>query len=808
MYKHYLKLALRHFQAHKVNSAINVAGLAIALACCLLIMLWVLDEVSYDRYHAHADRIHRLGLDISLGGKEFSAPRSNLPTAPILVSDYPEVEQAVRLYSLSKTTVRAGDRVFMEREAFMSDSTIFSIFSFPMVVGDSVSALAAPFSVVLTRSTARNLFGDENPLGKPLVLENNVVDSEDKFVVTGVVEDVPPNSHFRFSMLCSMSTAYAKYGQEIDVWAGFNYFTYLLLANTATAEQVENKFPSLVEEHMGASLEDIGGSVKFWLQPLTDVYLYSDFSPDREIGPNGSILHIYIFSVIAAFVLMIACFNFINLTTANSLTRAKEIGLRKTLGADRPKLIRQFLSESVLYSLVSLAVSLLIVEMVLPFFNSVTGKALSVSYLQLSWLPLAVLALAVMVGLLAGCYPALYLSRFRPVAALRGFWETPSGKSRLRNVLVISQFTIAVGLIITTVAAYQQVEFMRRTQLGFDKEQVVIIKDVVTPTVSRMAVMKQELLSVEGITGIAFSTTLPGEQTSHELYLPEGFTEKESMLLDGFQVDPDFLPAFGMELALGRNFSPGFPSDSTQACIINEAAVRQFDWDNPIGKKIKHKINTDSGLVWQEKSVIGVVKDFHYTSLHNTIAPLFMEYDPDRFDMISVRLELTDLEGTMAGLERKWHEIMPDRPFEFYFLDEKLDNQYRAEERLSNLLLAFTVLAIVTGCLGLIGLALYMAERKTKEIGIRKVLGASSASLVRLMTKEFMLLVVIANAVAFPTAYFVSRWWLDRFAYRIELGWQLFIISGIAALGIALISVSYQAIKTVLANPIDSIRYE
>ncbi|UCE23682.1 MAG: ABC transporter permease [Candidatus Zixiibacteriota bacterium] len=808
MYKHYWKVALRHTLAHKGNSLINVAGLAIALACCLLIMLWVLDEVSYDRYHANLNRICRLGLNITLGGNEFSAPRTNLPTAPILIKDYPEVIDAVRFYPLEKTTVRVEDKMFTETQAFLCDSSIFDIFSFPLIYGDSARALTAPYSVVLTRSVSRRLFGDQNPVGKQIVLENDDMNKDDNFVVTGVVEDVPPNSHFKFSILCSMSTAYAKYGPEIDIWQGFNYFTYLLLDKNATPAQVESKFPALVDQYMGENLREIGGSIKFWLQPLSDVYLYSNFNPAREIGTNGSILHVYIFSIIAAFVLLIACFNFINLTTAHSLTRAKEIGLRKTLGADRPKLMRQFLFESVLYSLAALIISILIVEMVLPRFSAVTGKTLSLSYLDLPLLLVTIPGLVLLVGLLAGSYPAFYLSRFRPASALKGIWDTPGRKSRFRNVLVIYQFTVAIALIITTVAAYEQVKFMRQTELGFDKEQVVVVKDIITPTVARMATIRQELTAVDGVTTVAFSTSLPGEQTSHELYLPEGFDEKESLLMSGFQVDPDFLPAFGVELAAGRNFSPDFPSDSAQACIINEAAVRRFGWENAVGKTIKHKINTDSGLVWQEKSVIGVVKDFHYTSLHSTIEPLFIEYVTSRMDLITLRIESADLAGTIAGLERNWGKVMPDRPFEFYFLDEKLDSQYRAELRLSSLLLAFTLLAIVTGCLGLIGLALYMAEQRTKEIGIRKVLGASSASLVQLMTKEFMVLIVVANAVAWPAAYFVSQWWLEKFAYRIELSWGLFVLSGMTALGIALISVSYQAIRAAVANPIDSIRYE
>ncbi|UCG61207.1 MAG: ABC transporter permease [Candidatus Zixiibacteriota bacterium] len=787
---------------------INVAGLAIALACCLLIMLWVIDEFSYDRYHANLDHIYRLGLDISLGGNDFSAPRTNLPTAPVLVRDYPEVLQAVRLAFLPKTTVHTDNKVLTERELFLCDSTIFSIFSFPMIAGDSARALAAPLSVVLTRSMAARLFGDEDPLGKHLVLENGYLEAEDDFVVTGVVEDVPPNSHFKFSILCSMSTAYAKWGPDIDVWFGFNYFTYLLMAPGIAPERVENKLPALVDKYMGAELKQTGGAIKFWLQPLEDIYLYSDFDPVREIGTNGSVLHIYVFIVIAAFVLLIACFNFINLTTAHSLTRAKEIGLRKTLGADRPKLMRQFLFESILYSVLALVVAVLLVEMALPLFSAVTGKTLSLRYFGSPGLLLGIVGLAVAVGLIAGGYPALYLTRFRPTAALKGACETPGGKSLLRNVLVVSQFSIAVALIITTLVAYQQIEFMRQKKLGFDKEQVVIIKDIVTPTASKMETMKREFTAVDGITEIAFSTSLPGEQASYELYLPEGFAEKEATLHYGFQVDPDFLPAYGLELVAGRNFSRDFPSDSTNSCIINEAAVRRFGWDDPVGKRIKHKINTDSGLVWQEKSVIGVVKDFHFASLHNTIDPLFMEYVTDRLDMIAVRVESADISGTMAAMERKWNDVMPGCPLEFYFLDDKLDSQYRAEERLSDLLLAFTVLAVVTGCMGLIGLALYMAEQRTKEIGIRKVLGASAASLVRLMTREFMLLIIVANAIAWPVAYIVSRWWLGQFAYRIDLGWQLFIFSGTAALAIAMISVGYQAVRAAMANPIDSIRYE
>lgn len=806
MFKHHLKISFRNLWKYKVYSAINLAGLAIGMACCILILLWVQDELSYDKFHKNADRIFRIIL-LDREDPSRGIARAGAPWGPALKKDYPEIDNFVRFRFFGRSLVSCGDKQFYEDEGLYADSTIFQVFSFPLVKGDSLTALNDPKSVVINEDLAAKYFGDEDPLGKTLTFDNQV-----ERQVTGVLKNVPENSHMYFEFLLPFSS-YQRW--DLTEWTVNNFHIYLLLKEKAQALELEAKMPKFVIRHMNAEKAD-QSIVK--LQPLTDIHLHSNLH--REFQANGDITYVYMFSLIALFILLIACINFMNLTTAKSANRAKEVGIRKVVGSQRMQLIKQFLGESILLSILAIILAIGLSEILLPYFVEYSGKTVALNIGSNLLFTLSLVGIALMVGLLSGAYPAFFLSSFRPVAVMKGHRSvfcTPGGVKRefgnrswLRKVLVIVQFTISIALIIGTAVVYKQLDFISERKLGFDKEQVVVVRMSDSNVLDRYESFKNELLQNPSILNVsATSNLLGGGDWGMPLYI-QNENGEEKFISRVLIVDHDFVETLQMKIVQGRDFSTEFATDLDEAFLLNETAVKQLGWQQPLGKAIKRVQGQDEEgkWIWKNGRVVGVVKDFHFRSLHHEILPMVMYIVPEWFKYLSVRIQSGKLTETVSFIERKWQTFEPNRPFDCFFLDESFGQMYRAEKRFAQIFGAFSILAILIACLGLFGLASFVAEQRTKEIGIRKVLGATVSNIVLQLSKDFTKWTVLSNIVAWPVAFWTMNRWLEDFAYRIELGFGEFFLAGILALGIALFTVSFQSIKAALANPVDALKYE
>jgi len=734
MFKNYLKIAFRNVKKHKAYAFINIAGLAIGMACCILIVSFIAAELSYDRFHKNTDRIYRIGLDANLGGNQILMPICTTPAAPALVQDYPEILDAVRFLPMGNVSVKDRDLEFFEENVVLADNSIFNIFTFPMKKGDPQSALKTAYSMVMTEDTAQKYFGDEDPLGKILKVDNQF-----DYTVTGVVENVPKNSHFTFDILCSFESLYAQRGEAMEEWLNFNLYIYVLLQEGINPKDLENKFPVLIDKHMGTALKAIGGEINFFLQPLKDIHLHSHM--ENEIGANSDIAYIYIFSAIALFILIIACINFMNLATARSALRAREVGIRKVIGAERKELIRQFLGESLIYSLFSMLVAVLLAHLVLPLFSSLSGRELSIDYFGMPWLIPGLIGMILFVGLAAGSYPALFLSSFQPVKVLKGRLKAGAANARFRSILVVGQFVISIGLIISTGVILNQLRFMKNKNLGFEKGNVVVVRTSDGPARESIDSIKQEFKKIPGVLNAGLTSQVPGREANISPFVPEGFSATEAQLMKNIGIDHDFIPTMGIEVTAGRNFSSDFGTDASDAVIINEAAARKFGWADPIGKKIENFSGEEIENL-TAKTVIGVIKDIHMSSLHSLIMPLYINNESDGWDNIAIRINSNNVGGTIDKLRAKWRELYPNQSFDYYFLDDSLAILYESEGRLSRIFSSFTLFAIFIACLGLFGMASFTAEQRTKEIGIRKVLGASVLGVVVLLAKDFLKLVL------------------------------------------------------------------
>ncbi len=804
MFKNYLKTTIRNILRHKGYSFINIAGLAIGMACCILLVVYINSELSFDRYHENADSIYRLCVHSKIGGTDITGSASNATAALALRDGYPEVVDTVRFGWMSRPVVKYKDKQFLETRIRYADDSVFDIFSWPMVKGDPRTALTAPYSIVITEDMAKKYFGNDESLGK--ILRFN--DSED-YAVTGVVKNVPMNSHFLFNGLCSFKTLYAR-DETVSLiltdWISFNFSTYVLMQKGADYRELEKKFPALLEKHAGEQMRAKGASTEFFLQPLKEIRLYT---PGQQ--GNDPILYIYIFSAIALFVLLIACVNFMNLSTARSSSRSLEVGIRKVLGADRRRLIVQFLMDALILSSLSMVVALILVEAGLPLISSLAGRPLALDVNEMPWLIPGITGLTLFTGLLAGSYPAFFLTVFRPINVLKGDLKSGTSNSRLRGILVVTQFAISIVLIIGTAIMINQLNYMRTRDPGFDKEHVAVLPMMDDHIRDMLPVIKKELKSYHGVLNISASSTLPGWGTQINDKIPEGFTQANTQLMDDLNVDIDFIPTMGLKMTAGRNFSKVFGTDERESVIINETAVKRYGWKEPLGKMIK--VYPPYGIGgWLPRKVIGVIKDVHIQPVTRTIEPLILSnvpnhrYNPLR--VIVVRIKPGDIRGTMDFLKRKWEALVPHMPFDSFFLDESFDRQFRDIERSREILSYFTFLAIFIACLGLFGMASFTAERRTKEVGIRKVMGATVPSITLLLTKEFTRLVILANLIAWPIAYFVMNNWIRNFPYRTSIGIWSFILSGGMALVIAWLTVSYRAIKAATANPVEALRCE
>ncbi|UCH20421.1 MAG: ABC transporter permease [Deltaproteobacteria bacterium] len=804
MLANYLKIAVRNILRHKVYSVINIAGLSVGMACTILILLWVQYELSFDRFHKNADRIYRLTENWNVGTTREKWAVTNWPAGPTFQREYPEVIKAVRFRPLyNKVLCSYKTEKFLIDGILIADDTVFDIFSFSLISGDPGTALSTPFSIVITEQIAEKIFGAEDPIGKVIKIGD-----EGGITVTGVMHNVPSNSHLSFKALVSFKTVFKLNPEharkQMENWAGGNInYTYLLLQQNCNVNNLEKKLSAYIAKQAEAQLRILGGSIEYFLQPLTRIHLHSKL--ELDIAEWGDIAYVYGFTTIALFILLIACINFMNLSTARSANRAKEVGMRKVLGAQRRELVRQFIGESLFFSFISVIFAVMLVELSLPLFRSLSGSNMSFQNITMPWLISSLIGIILIVGFAAGSYPAFFLSAFQPVLVLKGSLKTGTTNSRFRGILVLLQFTVSVALIIGTGIVMNQLIYMKNKKLGFDNEHVVYFGPIGSDFKQSIGSFKDVINGYPEIADVALSSHIPSDPPILELFLPEGFPPDQAQLMHQMSIDHEFIRTLGMELASGRNFLPSISTDADQAALINETAAWRLGWKDPVGKTIV-SLRSPGPVT---KTIIGVVSDFHIESLHKEIGPFFIENNPSDFHRyILIKIMPGKLPATMDFLREKWTEIFPQQPFDFSFLDETFDRQYKFDEKIQAIFSNFSVLAIFISCLGLFGLASFSAEQRSKEIGIRKAFGASVSEIILLLSKEFTKWVLVANIIAWPIAYVAMNRWLQNFAYRINIGLGTFIMAGVLALVIALLTVGYQAVKAATANPVEALRYQ
>ena len=804
MFRNYFKTAWRNIRKNKLFSFINILGLSVGIATCFVIMLYVQDELSYDRFNKNADNIARIVFHANLNGGKIDESGTMPPVAQTMKKDFPEVQDATRIISFGTPQIIYNNIVYKNDGFALVDPNFFSIFTLPMIEGDAKTALTQPDGVVLTQQTAEKYFGKEEPIGK--IIQINT-DSNRVYKVTGVMKNIPTNSHFHFDAFGSTASwAFSK----SDTWMGGSFHTYLLLRPGTDLKKMEARFPAMVEKYMGPqvqqqmglSLKEFvtkGNSLGFALQPLKDIHLHSNTTTEFE--PGGNATYVYIFGGVAIFMLMGACINFINLSTAGASKRAKEVGVRKVAGSGKIQLITQFLSESILITFFSLIIAFVFVQVALPLFNNISGKHLSLDIKPIA----GFIALGLLVGVVAGIYPAFYLSSFKPIAVLKGKITTNHKSFSLRSGLVVFQFFISVALIIGTIVVYQQMKYIQNKDLGFNKEQILTVPNSYALGKNEQ-VFKQQMLQDPRIVNATASYYKPVGPTNYNnaLAYAQGH---DNNIVDGvdYHVDENYIPTLGMKIISGRNFSKDFATDST-GIILNETAAKAFGWNNmgAIGKTIIRQ-NSERGTN-VPFHVIGVVKNFNFKSLHEAVSPLYMSLQPE--GGLIFKIKTADIAGLLATMKKNWDAYQTGEPFSYSFLDDLFNKTYATEQKTGTILNIFSVLIILVACLGLFGLATYTAEQRTKEIGIRKVLGASVSQVTQMLSKEFIKLVLIASLIAFPVAWWAMHKWLQSFAYRINISWWIFLVAGLSALLIALITVSFQAIKAAIANPVKSLRTE
>lgn len=813
MLRNYLVITLRNLRKYKIYTGINVLGLAIGMACCILILLYIRDELSYDTYHVNADRIYRVTREWHNASGETSLHLGHVapPISPLLKQDFPEIEQAVRLLNVSNSVVSFGETRFVEQQFFFADAELFEIFTLPLVQGDPQTALADPRNVVITTEMAQKYFGDADPMGKVLQFRGQA-----ELKVAGVMPPMPRNSHFHLDFVGSLEAVFQIYGvQEQQSWGSNNYATYLLLQKDASAASLAAKFPDFIDRHLTPVIVQYTGHQPqqqpsltnfLHLQKLTDIHLRSHL--DSEIEPNGNIDYVYIFFAVACFILLIACINFMNLATARSTNRAREVGMRKVVGASRQQLIRQFIGETVVLAGIALLLALGIVYATLPAFGNFIDKPLELNLLAQPGDLLALIAIALFVGISAGSYPAFFLSKFRPIVVLKGGKVGKSPRSLFRTGLVVFQFAISIILIIAMGVVRDQLEYCRSKELGLQKENILVLP-ASGQLIERYPDVKNQLLQHPQIVGVAASKRVPSGRlldSSGSRVLDESRPEPIDFRIANVRVDHDFIDTYGIQMAAGRNFSTAFASDSTEAFILNETAVQKIGWTSP-----QEAIDRPFEYGGRKGRIIGVVKDFHYESLHQPITPIILLIQPSSFNQISVRIRAEnagELQGVLDFLQGRWQQYRPEFPFTYTFLDERYEQLYQAEHKLGQIFGVFSALAVFIACLGLFGLASYTAEQRTKEIGIRKVLGATVSNIVLMLSREFAVLVGIAMLFAWPIAYYAMGTWLQTFAYRAELHVLTFLLAALLALLLAFVTVSFQALRAALINPAKSLKYE
>jgi putative ABC transport system permease protein len=802
MLKNYFKIALRNLWRKRAYSFINVTGLAVGMACCFLIFLYVHFELSYDRFHQKADRIYRVVGDLTSSTETLHWYVTPGPLARSIKSEFPQVQQVTRFINGS-VLIQKGNFKFQETHIIWADSSIFSVFDFPLLYGDSRTALKEPNSVVLSETAAVKYFGHSNPVGQHLLLTGLGLPG----IVTGVMKDIPENSHFRADMMVSMATYTRSFQPWVEAsWGDYLFSTYVLLSQGADPAILQSNLPALVQKYEGSELKSRNTLYSLWLEPLTSIYLHSSYGAPV----TGSLDNVHILTVIGIFILLIAAVNFINLSTARSVERAKEVGIRKCAGAKSGQLIGQFLIESILIAMVAFFLALALCHFLLPLFNQLSGKTISSGIFDSMAYPFWLLILALGIGLLAGVYPALVLSSFKPVVVLKGHFSSGSRGVVLRKALVVAQYTISISLIVSTLVVYSQLNFMERQPLGFDKDQVLIVSNNGD---SHALDFKRNIAAIPAVESSTLTSAIPGRTYNDNgndvwpVNIENSKGSLQRMNVAFYNTDADFLPLYKIRLLAGRNFYKGTRNDSASV-ILNKTAALSLGYSAASLGQLIGKRTMGSGGDSTFHTVIGVVDDFHFHSLKEPITALCLQTGQGYWQFLSIKVHTGNLPGTLSALADQWQKAVPNRPFNYFFLDEDFNSQYRAEERFGRLFIYFSVLALFISSLGLLGLSAYSTLQRTREIGIRKVLGASVSGIVGLLSGDFVKLVVIAFVIACPISWLAMHQWLQGFAYRTTLNGGLFILAGAGALLIAVVTISVQAIKAALANPVESLRSE
>ncbi|MBD1384991.1 ABC transporter permease [Mucilaginibacter rigui] len=807
MFKNYIKTAFRSLKKNKGFTIINILGLALGLCVCMLIVFYVIDELSYDKYNTKIDRIYRVNNDIKFGGATRSFAEVPAPLAATFMSNFPEVEKVVRFRGWGEYKIRKGNQNVQENSIIYADPGIFDVFTLPMLDGDPVTALKDPHSIVINQTMAKKYFNTTNAVGKTLLLNDSL-----NYKVTGVIKDIPKQSHFRFGFFLAMTDLQES---KEDNWLSNNFNTYVLLKPGAGIQKLEAKFPAMVRKSISGQLqaairmdydqfEKTGGYFHINLTPLQDIHLRSNRL--AELDDNSNIQYVYIFSAIALFILLIACVNFMNLSTARSANRAREVGVRKVLGSPRKFLIAQFLSESVIVTFVATVIAVFGAWALLPLFNQTAGKEIVLTAQTFAWLVPALLGGVIVIGCLAGSYPAFFLSAFQPIDVLKGKLSSGFKGGFLRSFLVVFQFSISIFLIIGTMVIYHQLKYIQSKNLGYDRDHVLVIKN--TNSLGNNAkVFKRELQDLPGVQSATLSGYSPtsGNRNSTSFFTSQAHDSKTALATQFWDIDEDYVPTMGMKVIAGRNFSKEMMTDST-ALVINETAARQLAFTDPVGKELYLPMdNTASKL--KQMHIIGVVKDFNFNSLRDNVTPLVFQLAESN-GRLSVRIKTSDMPDFINQVKSKWQAVSPNMGFDYSFMDEEFDSNYRAEQRIGTIFIIFTTMAIIIACLGLFGLAAYAAEQRTKEIGIRKVLGANVSIIVGMLSKDFIKLVIISILIASPLAWLSMQQWLKGFAYRDGIKWWIIVAAGAGAMFIAVITISFQSIKAALVNPVKSLKSE
>ncbi|HWD89976.1 MAG TPA: ABC transporter permease [Mucilaginibacter sp.] len=788
MIRNYIKTALRSLLKNKGFTAINIFGLALGLSICLLIVYYVADELSYDRFNSKSEGIFRVNTEFKFGGTVSSFAISAPAVGEGLVNSFPQVENSVRINQAINIRFKKGSEVIEEKKTVYCEPSIFSIFTLPMIYGDPKTALQAPADIVISESAAKKYFDKTDVVGQTLFMTTD----SSVHKITGVIRDMPAQSHFHADFFMTM-------GPNDHHWLNFINNTYILLRPGVNYKGLEEKFTALMQKRMNSSTFNYdrfakkGSYIKLSLTPLTDIHLHSN--RQRELEPNSDIRYVYIFSIVAVFVLILACVNFINLSIARSASRAREVGIRKVLGSLRRHLIAQFLSESIIVTLAGALLAVLFAWIMLPLFNQMSGKSLTVTSHTFIYLLPALLAVVLIVGVVAGSYPAFFLSAFQPVNVLKGKLSVGFKGGFMRNTLVVFQFSISIFLIVGTLVIYNQLNYIQNKDLGFNRNQVLIIKNA--HALKNPKILQQEIKQISGVVDASLTSYLPTTSSRWPNNITMG--TNKSVQTEFWQVDEDYLATMGIKLKEGRNFSSEMRTDST-AIILNETAAKMLGYNGD--PTVKFYFGN------KEYHAVGIVKDFNFSSLRDNVTPVVLVNESDWMSSLDVKMNTANLNSMMAQIENKWRAFAPDQHMEYSFMDDEFNTMYNAERRMGQLSITFTTLAIIIACLGLFSLAAYAAEQRTKEIGIRKVLGASVRAITAMLSKDFIKLVAISIIIAGPLAWFAMNKWLQGFAYRQYIRWWVLASAAVAAIVIAFITISFQSIRAALANPVDSLRSE